>query len=163
MRLPRHWLWVLLAIAMTVLASVMVLAIIDPFADTRAAPRKPGPSLPTDKTGSLSKSPEATDEASSSPTQAPDSLPPIVVRADGEVDRPFAADKLFDAMKNAMGARGWVELRNREPLKLISTSTAPLDFLTARGTLSIRAAEGMEPVIEVALNGSKPLSRWVRP
>ena len=102
LRLPRHWLWVLLAIAMTVLASVMVLAIFDPFADTRAAPRKPGPSLPTDKTGSLSKSPEATDEASSSPTQAPDSLPPIVVRADGEVDRPFAADKLFDAMKNAM-------------------------------------------------------------
>ena len=44
-----------------------------------------------------------------------------------ECEQPFPADKLFEAMKTAVG-RGWVELRNREPLKLVSTGNIPLDF-----------------------------------
>ena len=60
-------------------------------------------------------------------------------------------------MKTAMGRRRWVELRNREPMKLISAGNIPFDLRTASGTLIIRGAQGIEPVIEVELKGSKPL------
>ena len=54
-----------------------------------------------------------------------------------------------------MGARGWVELRNREPLYLTSDQT--LNFGSGRGRLIIRAAAGLQPVIEIELKGPKPL------
>ena len=80
-----------------------------------------------------------------------------MVRSNSGEEQPFAADKLFDAMKTALGGRGWVELRNREPLKLVIVGSSPLDFRTARGTLGIRAADGTQPVIDITLNGTKPL------
>jgi eukaryotic-like serine/threonine-protein kinase len=157
LRLPRNWLWGLLAITSIVLVSVGVLAVINPFADTMATVNKPGVSLVGDKAESPSK---LTDVKGKSTTHQPDAAglsSPIVVRSDAGVEQEFSADKLSDAMKTALGGRGWVELRNREPLKLISAGNAPLDFRTARGTLGIRAAAGIEPVIDVTLNGSKPL------
>ena len=54
-----------------------------------------------------------------------------------------------------MGAHGWVELRNREPLHLTADQT--LNFNSGRGRLSIRAAPGFQPVIEIELKGPKPL------
>ena len=156
LRLPRYWLWALFAIAFTVLVSVIVLAVFNPFGGGMGALKKPVAPLPIDKAGPVDKTLEMTDKARNQ-AQGPDSGSPIVVRAEGEADVPFAADKLFDAMKSAIGGRGWIELRNREPLKLTCAGNTPLDFRTGRGTISIRAAEGVEPVIEVELNGSKPL------
>src|SRR5262249_50852202 len=64
--------------------------------------------------------------------------PSIVVRVDGENDIP--AESLRAAMEIAMGTRGHVELRNREPLRLASGET--FDFTTGQGPLKIRAAPG---------------------
>jgi eukaryotic-like serine/threonine-protein kinase len=144
-RLPRNWIWVLLAITAFVFVLAGILAVVNPFADTAAKAKKLSAQVLRDKPG-----------AAHQPDSA-NPIAPIVVRSDGGAGTPFAANKLFDAMKTALGSRGWVELRNREPLKLISTGNTPLDFRTASGTLAIRAAEGTEPVIDVTLNGSKPL------
>ncbi len=54
-----------------------------------------------------------------------------------------------------MGVGGRVELQNREPIHL--TSKQPLNFGSGRGRLSLRAAPGFQPVLEVELNGPKPL------
>ena len=45
-----------------------------------------------------------------------------------------------------MGSHGWVELRNREPLHLASDQI--LDLRSGQGQLNVRAAPGIEPVIE---------------
>jgi eukaryotic-like serine/threonine-protein kinase len=156
LRLPSYWLWGLLAITFIVLLSVIVLAVINPFADRTAVGGKGRLPIPKDKAKAETKLAEATEDGTTEQTDGPDSVSPIVVRFDGGGDQSFPADKLFAAMNAAVG-HGWVELRNREPLKLISTGNIPLDFRTSRGVLSIRAADGMDPVIDVTLNGSQPL------
>jgi serine/threonine protein kinase len=60
---------------------------------------------------------------------------------------------LKTAMKRAIGSRGHVLLNNREPLRLSGADAA---IKVGGGPLYIRAAEGMQPVLEVALEGSKP-------
>jgi serine/threonine protein kinase len=80
--------------------------------------------------------------------------PAILVRADGESDQEFPAGRLYEALQTAIGARGWVELRNREPLSL--TNAQPLNFSSGRGRLIIRAATGRQPVIDLSLTGSSP-------
>jgi serine/threonine-protein kinase len=79
----------------------------------------------------------------------------IVVRSDGEGERGFAAAKILEAMQTAMGARGWVELRNREPIRL--TNKQRLDFSSGQGRLNIRSAPGVQPIIELDLMESQPL------
>ena len=157
LRLPRYGLWGLLAIAIAVLVSVMVLAVFKPFADSTAALGQPGSRRSIDKAKHLNQSSENTDEASTAKAKSVDSGSPIVVRVEDGGDQPFSADKLLDAMNTAIGGRGRVELQNRQPLKFISTTSAPFDLLSARGQLSICAAKGFEPVIEVELKGSQPL------
>ena len=49
---------------------------------------------------------------------------------------------------------GGVELRNRKPLHL--TSDQPLDLNTHKGKLTLRAAPGVQPVIEIEIKKSKP-------
>ena len=139
------------------LVLVGVLALINPFAEPTPKVNKPGVLLPSDKGGIAGNLPEVNGKSPTRQSDAADSIAPIVVRSDAGVEQEFAADKLFDAMKTALGGRGAVELRNREPLKLISVGNAPLDFSTARGTLAVRAAEGTQPVIDVTLTGPKPL------
>jgi eukaryotic-like serine/threonine-protein kinase len=156
LHLPSYWLWGLLAIAFIVLVSVIVLAVIKPAVDPAPGRNRPRLPIANDDAKPARKLADATDDVTSDKAHPLDSSPPIVVKYDGGGEDPFAADKLFDAMKTAMG-RGWVELRNREPLKLISSSNIPLDFNSGRGLLSIRAAEGVNPVIEVTLNGTNPL------
>jgi serine/threonine-protein kinase len=83
--------------------------------------------------------------------------PNFVVRLhDGgaSVDDESRDISLLDAMRIAIANRGYVELCNSEPLRLVGDK--PLDFRTARGKLDIRAAPGMAPVIEVGLKGATP-------
>ena len=156
-RLPRNWLWILLAITFIVLLLVVILAVINPFAETAGTVKKPGVPIPNNKAELASNPPDAKEKSTVEQSAPADSIAPIVVRSDSGVEQPFAADKLFDAMKTALGGRGWVELRNREPLKLVCVGNSPLDFRTARGALGIRAADGTQPVIDITLNGAKPL------
>src|SRR5262249_2987716 len=82
--------------------------------------------------------------------------PTFVVRSHGDpadVESDATATTLLDAVKAAMGRRkdGYVELRNRLPLQL-----GPGDFpdlAAASGTLDIRAAPGVQPVIEIRMDG----------
>ncbi len=155
LRLPSHWLWVLLAITFIVLVGVVVLAVTNPFADRTAEGGKPG--VPLSGKAETTKQPnEEEGDATTDQTKALQSTAPIIVRFDGGGEQAFPADKLIVAMNTALG-RGSVELRNREPLKLISNGNIPLDLSTARGTLRVRAGEGIQPILDVTLNGTKPL------
>ena len=87
--LPRFWLWILLAVATTVLTGVVFLAVFNPFGHRTAAVKKPRPPVPVNKTGPGNSSPEKTAKLSNGQTPA-DAEPPIVVRAEGETDLPFA-------------------------------------------------------------------------
>jgi eukaryotic-like serine/threonine-protein kinase len=152
-RLSQSWLWGLLAITVTVLIIVVVLALVNPPVDTAKGKLRPSPLPSIDKTGQPRESPVAPDVGSG--TQKAE--PVIVVRIDGEEGIPFSADKLADAIDKAMGGRGFVELRNSEPLHLTSTNHKPLDFAQGRGPLIIRAAPGEERIIDFELSGAKPL------
>ncbi len=101
LRLPRNWLWGLLAITSIVLVSVGVLAFINPFADTAATVNKPNVPPGSEKTGSASKLTDVKGKSTAHQPDAAGSGPPIVVRSDEGIEKEFAADKLFDAMKTA--------------------------------------------------------------
>ena len=73
---------------------------------------------------------------------------------EGENTRQFPAEKFLEALQTAIGAHGWVELGNREPLFLSSEQT--LNLGSARGRLIIRGAPGLQPVIETELKDNKP-------
>ena len=78
----------------------------------------------------------------------------IVVRKEGEDDVAFDSSKLLQAIQTAFGKDGWVELRNRSPLHISSDHGG--DLASGRGRLVIRAAPGIQPVIEVEMKGDKP-------
>jgi hypothetical protein len=151
-RMPLVWLWGLFALTFTVLVVVAILAVFDPFGDKKGNLK---PSLPD-----VAKNPKSVPKSSQitkvTPSD-PNSESGIVVRIEGENEIPFAADKLSDAINKAIGSHGWVELRNRKPLRVTGTNQKPLDFDQASGQLMIRAAEGSTPVIEFEMTGSKPL------
>ena len=146
-RLAALWLWGSAALTTTILILVGLLAILKPFSTT----------------------PEQTDINSHSPTTTKvksgtkadrsrtgfNTEPPIIVRTEGANERQFPAQKLVEALQTAMGGHGWVELRNREPLRLTADQT--LNFGSGRGRLIIRAAPGFQPVIDAELRGSNPL------
>jgi len=152
-RLPRSWLWGLVALTATVLLVAVVLAVVNPFGESTGNPNKPVFPITTKNSKSLGKSAENANQASGNPKQASD----IIVRIQGEEAQGFAADKLADAINQAMGSQGRVELRNSKPLRLTSTNHKPLDFGRSRGTLIISAAPGTEPIIDFELTGTKPL------
>ncbi|WP_406694482.1 serine/threonine-protein kinase [Singulisphaera sp. Ch08] len=77
--------------------------------------------------------------------------PGIAVKApDGSVSM---EPDLKSAMQRAIGSRGHVLLNNREPLRLSGAAAA---IKVNGGPLYLRAAEGMQPVIEVEIKGAKP-------
>src|ERR1017187_8761242 len=151
MRLPRWWLWGLVAITTIVLVLVVVLAVVNPFGD---ATRRVGVSPPDENTAASGKTPKDSDRGADDQKPILKSSLPIVVRIEGDNEKEFPANKLFVAINTAMGNHGIVELQNREPLHLTGNQT--LD-VSAKGALIIRAAPGVKPVIEFDLNGSKPL------
>jgi serine/threonine-protein kinase len=79
--------------------------------------------------------------------QTPES--PFVVRLADDEAMPF--ENLLLAIQTAMANHGYVELRNREPYRL--RNDQPLDFRQSVGSLDIRAAPGMAPIIESELKG----------
>jgi hypothetical protein len=52
------------------------------------------------------------------------------------------------------GKAGYVELRNREPLRLGPGDL--MELTSARGTLDLRAATGVQPVIEIQMDPGRP-------
>ncbi len=62
----------------------------------------------------------------------------------------------MEAVNAAMGRGhdGFIELRNREPLKLGPKDV--FNVISARGTLDIRAAAGTQPIIELTMDPSRP-------
>ena len=129
--LASYWIWVLAALTATVIVLVGFLAIVNPVGTT----------------------PEKASKDRSRTIAAVET--PIIVRTEDENEHVFPAQKLLEAMQTAMGARGWVELRNRKPLHL--TSDQALNFISGRGRLIVRAGPGFQPVIEIVLKGPNPL------
>ena len=121
--LTSHWLWVLAALTTTVMVLAGFLAMVNPFGPTSE-----------DTPAGLSSFSKLKSKASNdrSRTISEDEAA-IIVRTEGENEHRFPAQKLLEAMQTAMGARGWVELRNREPLHL--TSEQALNFISGTGTL----------------------------
>ena len=152
-RLPRSWLWGLVAVTATVLLVAVVLAVVNPFGESTGSLNKPASAATTKDAPSLQKSPEDAEQTPDNSKPAAD----IIVRFEGEETRDFTADKLADAISVAMGSQGRVELRNSKPLRLNSKNHKLLDFGGSRGTVIISAAPGTEPIIEFELAGSKPL------
>ena len=143
-------LWGLTALATTVVVAVTFLAWVKPFDPTPAAGSLSGSSIARNQkvVPKLTKP-----ESPATPPRIP--AAPIVVRTEGGHEQEFPASKLFDAMQTAMGSHGWVELGNREPIRL--TGEKPLNFISARGRLLVRAAPGTQPIIESELKGPIPL------
>lgn len=95
-------------------------------------------------------------------TRPEDDLAPNLVvgshRRDFDDQGDIPARNLVEAVKFAMGRgggkNGYVELYNREPLRLEPDDL--VDVRTASGTLEIRAAPGRQPVIEVPMDSGRP-------
>jgi serine/threonine-protein kinase len=143
--LPRNWLWGLAAFTTAVMILVVVLAMMTPDGASGQAANQ---SLVGGdrKNGARVKSEETVGQDDQEKF-------PIVVRSESEIEKEFPADKLRDAIDTAIG-HGWVELRNRKPLRL--TTDQAIDLNSSRGKLTIRAAPGVEPVIEIELKTAKP-------
>jgi eukaryotic-like serine/threonine-protein kinase len=146
-RLATLWLWGSAALTTTVLIFLGLLAVLKPFSTTSEQGDTNSHPLTTTKVKSGTNADH--------PRNVVGAEPPIIVRAEGEDERQFPAQKLVEALQTAMGSRGWVELRNREPLHLTADQT--LDFSSGRGRLIVRAAPGFQPAIEVELKGPQPL------
>jgi len=151
--LPRFWLWGLVALTVTVMVMAVILSVVNPLGTNPGGSVSRPTALPGQNTESHLKSRQAAYAGSNRPTPIPKAGPAIVVRTEGEKEIP--ANNLLEAMLTAMGNRGWVELRSGEPLHLASDQT--LDFVSGSGSLTVRAAPGIEPVIEIELKGPKPL------
>ena len=152
-RLTSRCLWGSAALTTTTVVIVGLLTVIKLFS---TAPGQSGIGL------RLSPAPKAKPKIKAdSLKSSPDSEPPIIVRTEDREQTAFPAQQLVEALQTAMGTHGWVELRNREPLRL--TGYQPLNFGSGRGRLIIRAAPGFQPVIEVDLNRSQAIvNDWLR-
>jgi eukaryotic-like serine/threonine-protein kinase len=145
-RLTSLWLWGSAALITTATVLVGLLAVVKPFSTTSGGIDAGSGLSPLDKARSKTES--------ISRANSKNELP-IAVRIEGESARLFPADGLPEALQTAIGAHGWVELRNREPLRLTSDQT--LNFVSAQGRLTVRAASGIQPIIEIDLKGANPL------
>jgi hypothetical protein len=88
-----------------------------------------------------------------------DVRPAIVIRSlsrEQDLDEEgVPAEDPIQAIRTAMDSGRYVELGNREPLRLPPGQT--LDFDSSTGDLIIRAARGSTPVLVIELNGPRPL------
>ncbi|MHB1559296.1 MAG: serine/threonine-protein kinase [Isosphaeraceae bacterium] len=136
-------------------AAVAAVAILVLLAGRFAMGPKPPPHPGDTRKGSEEKNPAL-------PTRSKDALVSKLMvgshRRDFDDEGDVPARTLIEAVRLAMGRgggkEGYVELYNREPLRL-----EPGDFLdvrTASGTLEIRAAAGIQPVIEVPMDAGRP-------
>jgi len=153
--LPRQWLWGLVALIVTVMVLVVIMAMVNPFGITPGGHSTRPPSPPAQSTESDPISPQANNTGGHYLKPIPEAEPAIFVRTNSDEGKGIPYKNLLDAMEKAMGSHGWVELRNREPLQLASDQI--FNLLSSQGSLIVRAASGIEPVIEIELKGSRPL------
>ena len=120
------WLWASVAATTTLLVVLGFWALVKPFG------------VASEKTVTGSRPIRVAEVRSKAQSDAskpiPRAEPIIVVCSEGESDQEFPAQRLHEAMLTAMGARGWVELRNREPMRLSGSQI--LDFSSGRGHLN---------------------------
>lgn len=128
----------------TMLVVVGFLALLNPFATPPRVPLTLGSTA-------IPKSKPATGPEFRRTT--PGAKQQIVVRNDSENVQAFPAEKLMEAAQTAIGTRGWIELRNREPIHLSGDQI--LDFSSSSGRLRIQAAPGIQPVIEIEPNNAR--------
>jgi serine/threonine protein kinase len=131
--LRGKWFWCIFALALATIVLVMTVPTVNSLPHPRPRPPAPNPD----------------------PNPVPRGGPQFAVIMEGENEKEIPFDDLMEAMKAAMGSRGWVELRNRTPVRLRGDQI--LDFRTGSGSLRVRAAPGIKPVIETELKSSKPL------
>jgi serine/threonine-protein kinase len=105
---------------------------------------------PEPGTSTGSRPPRAGENPKPTGEVPPDQLFAVKLR-DGTMQ--FEPD-LRSALQRAIGSRGTVLLNNREPL-VLKGAEAVLPLIGG-GPLSIRAAEGVRPVLEVEIQGQKP-------
>lgn len=80
---------------------------------------------------------------------------PIVVLTSDGAEKPVS--DLFEALNEAVGSRGSIVLRDDAPFQL-SSATRPLALSAARaGWVTIKAADGTQPVLIADLKGASPL------
>jgi serine/threonine protein kinase len=150
--LPRQWLWGLAAVTTTVMILVVVLAMINPGGTSGGSANQPPLAL-RQNDPSQTKPEHGTGPDTGDTPSSPDEEWPIVIRTDDGIEKPFRRSQLREAIDHAIG-NGSIELRNRKPLHL--TSDQQLDLTSAQGKLTIRAADGVEPVLEISLKNAKP-------
>ncbi len=143
-RLAPVQLWMLVMLTTTMLVVVGFLALLNPFATPPRVPLTLGSTA-------IPKSKPATGPEFRRTT--PGAKQQIVVRNDSENVQAFPAEKLMEAAQTAIGTRGWIELRNREPIHLSGDQI--LDFSSSSGRLRIQAAPGIQPVIEIEPNNAR--------
>ena len=144
-RLAPFWLWMLVMLTATILVVVGLLALVNPFTTP------PGGTAPT--LGSTENHKPKSPDNDDFPRTTLKTMLPVVVRNENDDEQTFPAEKLMEAVQTAIGVRGWVELRNREPIHLKGDQI--LDFTSGRGRLRIQAAPGTQPVVEIELNDAR--------
>ena len=77
--------------------------------------------------------------------------PITVLDNDGTVQQ---ADDLAQAMKIAIGSKGWVELHNRQPLKVGTIDRSP--GMASNSWLKLRSATGVKAALIVEVKGQSP-------
>jgi serine/threonine-protein kinase len=122
------------------------------------------PASPANAVGSGEKTHNLVTSSSGDPVPATATNPssaemmgaPIVVRPYGGNGRDIPAKDLSDAILKALGSRGMVVLRDRKPLEL---SNASLIQVNLRGSVQIRAENGVEPIVEITFDRDGPFIR----
>jgi serine/threonine-protein kinase len=159
-RHPWIWPWGVVALVLAVaLLAVALLAIgllrprtlgSDPVRRPSARPgvRARAEAIPGPDAATLEDS-RATDPA------GPRSTPRSDITVLGQDGRETPAMDLRDAISQAIGVRGWVVFRNREPLRLPGFSDTAA--AVTGGWLKLRSAEGHRAVLEVEFKAGKPV------
>jgi eukaryotic-like serine/threonine-protein kinase len=150
-RQVRVQMWGSVALGVTVLASAVMLAFANPWDRSRRDLKTTR--SPTAESTSPTMLPSGS-EAGTTPAPNPAFVSDIVVKREGEEDKPFSASKLLDAIQASVAKDAWIELRNSLPLRVPGDQV--VDLGAAQGGLRIKAAPGTRPIIEVEIKTPKP-------
>jgi serine/threonine-protein kinase len=150
----RLWAWAIVALAL-VLASLLVVLAGSRRLGTESGPQQDRPADPR-KTGVNERSPlssKANVANAISSTGKSTLATAITVLMEDGVETP--AQDLLEAIQKAVGAKGWVVFHNRAAMRLPAGRVAALS--ATNEWVKLRAAEGVNPILEVELKEQKPL------
>jgi serine/threonine-protein kinase len=149
----RLWRWAIAGL-IVILAMLLIGLVISRWLQMQAGIRQ-------DRRGAASKSeanlrspraPDGSSERRATPGDKGLLASAITVLAEDGVETP--AQDLLDAIQRAIGAKGWVVFHNRTAMQLpsggLATSSATKEWV------KLRAAEGVNPVLEVELKERRP-------